>query len=102
METTTLLSRSLLAPCLAFFTVASPAVSDDWQVDRLLHPTEAQLAAEARGSVVIYEGLEAGQVAHAMDEHFERIQNMMFTRIHHLPPTGAGGEVEIEDDGCSD
>jgi hypothetical protein len=34
-----------------------------------------------------------------MDEHFDRIENMMFTRIHHLPPSGAGPAV-VEDDGC--
>lgn len=75
-------------------------LSADWQTDRLLQPTEAQRAAELHGRVMIYDGLEANLIARAMDRHFERIQNMMFIRIHHLPPSGAGGAAEIEDDGC--
>jgi hypothetical protein len=35
-----------------------------------------------------------------MDQHFERIENMMFTRVHHLPPPGAGVPAYLEDDGC--
>lgn len=72
----------------------------DWQLQRLMQPGPAQRAAEARGSVHIYESLEAGLVADAMDSHFDRIQNMMFIRIHHLPASGAGGDAMIEDDGC--
>ena len=76
------------------------AQAGDWQIEQLLQPGHARLAAEARGGVFIYDGLEAGVVADAMDSHFDRIQNMMFIRIHHSPPTGAGGEAMVEDDGC--
>ena len=75
-----------------------------WQTNRLMQPTAAQLKAEARGKVVIYDGLDMRQVNAALDRHFERIQNMMFVRIHHLPPSGAGGKgkggAEVEEDGC--
>lgn len=88
---------AVLACGLAVF--AAPAHAD-WQVDRLISPTPAQLAAEAEGRVVIYDGLDANLIGYAMDTRFERIQNMMFIRIHHLPPPGAGGEAVVEDDGC--
>ena len=79
---------------------ASPeTATDNDQVRRLMHPTAAELASEESGRVYIYDGLEANAVNAALDRYFERIENMMFTRIHHLPPTGAG-PVEIEDDGC--
>jgi hypothetical protein len=76
-----------------------PAVSLDFQLQRLLTPTPAELQAEQEGSVYIYDSLEIGQVDEALDRHFERIQNMMFIRIHHLPPTAAG-PADVEDDGC--
>jgi hypothetical protein len=100
MYTRRTLDWRLLGSGLAVFAFTSTAVSGDWQVERLMRPTPHQLAAESQGSVVIYDGLEAGQVSAAMDQHFDRIESMMFTRIHHLPPTGAGGSVVIEDDGC--
>ena len=72
---------------------------DSWQERRLLAPSRTQQARESNGQVFIYDGLEQGKVQQAMDMHFDRIENMMFTRIHHLPPTGAG-PAEVEDDGC--
>lgn len=71
----------------------------DWQEQRLLQPSASQLRQENRGQVFIYDGLEYGQVEQVMNEQFDRLQNMMFTRIHHLPPTGSG-PAEVEDDGC--
>jgi hypothetical protein len=70
-----------------------------WQERRLFEPTESQLVQEQHGQVFIYDGLNSSLVQRAMDEQFDRIENMMFTRIHHLPPTGAG-PAEVEDDGC--
>lgn len=64
-----------------------------------MQPSARQLQQESQGRVFIYDGLEHGTVQRAMDEHFDRIQHMMFTRIHHLPPTAAGPAM-IEDDGC--
>ena len=76
---------------------ASP--EERYDLRRLMQPSPAERAAEQRGHVHIYDALEINEVNAALDENFERIQNMMFTRIHHLPPTGAGS-VEVEDDGC--
>jgi hypothetical protein len=77
--------------------LADPA--GDYQLRRLLNPTPTKLDLEQQRKVVTYDSLEINQVDTALDENFERIQNMMFTRIHHLPPTGAG-PAEVEDDGC--
>lgn len=78
----------------------SPVVgAESWQERRLMQPTAAEQMRERRGMVFIYDGLEHGTVQRAMDEHFDRIQNMMFTRIHHLPPGGVG-TAAVEDDGC--
>ena len=72
----------------------------DWQLERLMRPTAAQLAAEVDGRIVIYDGLDAQLASQAMDAGFERIQNMMFIRIHHLLPPGADGEAFVEDGDC--
>jgi hypothetical protein len=71
----------------------------DYQERLLLYPTPEQLATEEAGRVHIYDSMEIGQVNEAMDQHFNRIENMMFIRIHHLPPAGAG-PAEVENDGC--
>ena len=66
---------------------------------RLMHPSPAELASEERGKVHIYDSLEINEVDAALDQNFERIHNMMFIRINHLPATGSG-PAEVEDDGC--
>ncbi len=76
-------------------------LSPDYQLRRLIAPTPAERIAENRGAIYIYDSLEATEVNAALDEHFDRIQNMMFIRIHHRPPAGGGGGLaEVEDDGC--
>ena len=47
---------------------------------------------------MIYDGLESKVIDKAMDEQFDRIDHMMFTRIHHESEEGDGGYVD--DDGC--
>jgi len=69
----------------------------DYQLRRLTQPTDSELAHEKAGAVYIYDTLPNHQVEKALDEQFERIGSMMFIRIKHLPPTGAG-PVEIDDD----
>ena len=46
---------------------------------------------------MIYDGLDEEVVERALDEQFDRIEHMMFTRIHHAGPDGT---VSVEDDGC--
>ena len=79
--------------------VASDVVEPSWQESRLHAPTEAQLERERSGRVFIYDGLEYNAVQEAMDQHFDRIQYMMFTQIHH-PPRPGEETAYVEDDGC--
>lgn len=65
----------------------------------LLNPTPGQLSAEQDGRITIYDSLEYDLVNDALDLHFDRMENMMFIRIHHLPPAGAG-TTSVEKDGC--
>jgi len=74
------------------------ALSLDYQLRRLAAPSPAERIAENRGTIYIYDSLEATEVNAALDEHFDRIQNMMFIRTRHAP-TG-DGLAEVEDDGC--
>ncbi len=69
----------------------------DYQLRRLLEPTVSEYAAENRGNVFIYDGLTATQVDEALNRHFPRIDNMMFTRIVQIDEQG---EQYVEDDGC--
>ena len=73
----------------------------DFQERLLLHPSTKQRAAEQDGRVRIYDSLEIGLINTALDQQFNRIEHMMFSRIHHLPPSGAG-PAAVEDDGCDD
>lgn len=89
--------------CVAFVQASndqSPrSAQADWQIKRLMAPTPSQLASESKGQVFIYDSLEINQVDKAMDRNFDRIENMMFIRIHH-PPATEGGEAGVEDDDC--
>ena len=46
---------------------------------------------------MIYDGLDNTVVERALDEHFDRIEQMMFVRTRHTEPDGG---VSYEDDGC--
>lgn len=71
---------------------------DVFQYGTLFNPSQSQLKAESRGRVMIYDGLAEHDVDQALDTQFERIDNMMFTRIHRNAQDD--GEVEVDDDGC--
>jgi hypothetical protein len=81
------------------FASTEAADGEDWQQSRLLHPSAGQRQREASGRVFIYDGLDYATVQQAMDEHFDRIDSMMFTGIRH-PPTTPSGPVMVEEDGC--
>ena len=78
---------------------ATECRSLDYQERLLLHPTTKQLATEQAGRVHICDSLEIGLINTALDQQFDRIDHMMFSRIHHLPPSGAG-PATVENDGC--
>lgn len=77
-----------------------------WKVNRLMNPGDGDRAIEAKGRVMIYSGLTDREVELAMDEHFDRIENMMFVRTvvtddegqaRRVPQTN---ELVVESDGC--
>jgi hypothetical protein len=76
------------------------------ELRRLFEPSGAELAEEARGRIHIYEGLRDTDVQRALDEAFDRVENMMFIRTIKTDDRGEvqrdpdSGAVEIEDDGC--
>jgi len=77
----------------------------NWQLRRLMEPTDAEIAREARGEVVIYDRLSDKQVDAAMTAHPERIRNMMFLGTIITDERGeakvdSSGMFAMEDDGC--
>lgn len=85
---------------------AAPPGADSWQMKRLFQPSQADLGSEAKGRVMIYDGLTDRAVARALDQQFDRVDSMMFTRIVVTDEDGAprrdpdSGAVVHEDDGC--
>lgn len=79
--------------------VASSSVyaEDSYQLKVLFTPSESILVAEAQGRVMIYDGLKSETVDLAMNEQFDRIENMMFVRTLNVQEEGG---YEPEDDGC--
>ena len=69
----------------------------DYQLRRLFTPTSSEYAAENKGKVHIYDRLTSAQVDNALNGHFKRIDNMMFTRVVQVNDQG---EEYVEDDGC--
>jgi hypothetical protein len=77
-----------------------------WQQRRLEHPTAAELQWELNNHVMIYEGMKDREVEHALDNHFNRVQSMMFVNTVITDDEGnplknpESGEVVVERDGC--
>lgn len=76
---------------------SSASAYDGYQEKVLFTPSEGNLQAEARGLIMIYDGLKNETVELAMDEQFQRIESMMFVRTQHIQENG---DVEVEEDGC--
>ena len=91
------LRGSLLLGALLVWTPFMAGATDSFQIKTLFAPGKSTLQAESRGRVMIYDGLDEEVVDRALDEQFDRIEHMMFTRIHHAEPDGSYGS---EDDGC--
>ena len=89
----------------SFSDLALLDAADKWQTDRLFEPTDYQHKKESQGQIVIYDGLRDTTVKTALDTNFNRIENMMFTRViitdeSGQPELDVSGNVIIEDDGC--
>jgi len=89
--------KNVLLTSLLMFTGTSAFAEDSYQIKMLFTPTESMLMTEAEGNIMIYEGLDSETVDRAMNEQFDRIDNMMFVRIQHVQDDG---EYLVEDDGC--
>ena len=85
---------------------AGAADVSDIELRRLFDPTQAELAAESDGRIYIYDGLTDIDVQRALNEEFDRVENMMFIRTKQTDESGEvkrdedTGAVEYEDDGC--
>ena len=99
-KTITLVYRLVIGLLLGMMLVplaTAAEANDGFQYNALFNPSRSQLSAEARGRVMIYDGLENDVVERALDTQFDRIEHMMFVRTRETRPDG---EVLVEDDGC--
>jgi hypothetical protein len=77
-----------------------------WQLGLINNPDDYMLQREAKGFVFIYDRLLDSQVDEILDNHFNRIDSMMFTRVKVTDSRGdvqtdpETGEDLTEDDGC--
>lgn len=86
----TLLAMAIILPA------SSTYAEDDYQQNVLFNPSPGILWAEARGRIMIYDGLKNETVELALTEQFDRIENMMFVRTQYEQEDD---ELE-EDDDC--
>ena len=79
---------------------------NQWQQNLVFAPSQSQLARESKGGITIVSGFRDTEVDHAMDEQFERIENLMFVGTVVTNNDGSAaidpgtGQPETEDDGC--
>ena len=79
---------------------------EKWQMNMIYHPTESVLERESKGFVFIYDGFNETQVDHILDDSFDRIDHMMFTRVKLSDSSGEimldpeTGDELMADDGC--
>ncbi|MDH3762504.1 MAG: hypothetical protein OEU50_16095 [Gammaproteobacteria bacterium] len=76
-------------------TPLQASTQDSYQERLLFSPGLETLQAEARGRIMIYDGLKNKTVEKALDHQFDRIENMMFVRTVYVQENG---ELEVEDD----
>ena len=88
------LTIAVLVSGLFMASIPASAV-DSYQQRVLLSPSAEILQAEARGRVMIYDGLKNETVEKALDNQFDRIENMIFVRTVHIQENG---EFEVDDD----
>jgi len=82
---------------LALFAAGLASAEDRYQHKVLFNPGSEVLEAEQRGRIMIYDGLDSKDVERAMNEQYDRIENMMFVRTRETQPDGG---FEYENDGC--
>lgn len=91
---------------LTTVAIAGDSSYENYQLRRLKSPTAKELESEQQGRVYIYDGLKDYHVQMALDEHFDRVESMMFTGVvvtdesNQPKKDSETGEVVTEDDGC--
>jgi hypothetical protein len=87
-------------------SVQTVASIERWQMQMIYQPSQSLLKREQRGFVNIYDGFTDVQVEKILDDKFDRIDNMMFSRVKITDTSGtvktnpATGYAMVEDDGC--
>ena len=77
-----------------------------WQMNMIYHPSESVLERESNGFVFIYDGFNENKVDQILDDKFNRIDHMMFTRVKLTDTSGKilidpeTGEELTAEDGC--
>ena len=89
----------------AIGTIALLDAANKWQMARLFEPTQRERQLEEKGYIMIYDNLPDTTVDKALDNNFDRIENMMFTRVvvtdnNGQPELDEAGNTVTEDDGC--
>lgn len=102
-EGSTSLIHLLLVGLLLGAVLSPPGMAEGanerFQYNALFNPTTGQLKAEARGRVMIYDGLDNEAVERPLDEQSGRIEPMMFIRIRQTQG-GDDEEDTVVDDDC--
>lgn len=79
---------------------------EEWQLGLIYYPSASMLEREAQGFVFIYDGLPDVTVEKILDDKYDRIEYMMFTRVKQTDGNGAAlvdpetGDELLFDDGC--
>ena len=89
--------KSILLASLLALSGTSAFAADSFYHKTLFDPSDSMLKAESRGHIMIYDSLDSETVDRAMDEQFDRIDNMMFVRTHYVQ---ASGDHYVDDDDC--
>ena len=89
------LTQVLVLSFMASVTLSAQA-NDSYQHKMLFTPNSGMVKAENHGRVMIYDGIKNDVVDVALNEQFDRIENMMFVRVVHVQEDGE--EIADEDD----
>jgi hypothetical protein len=106
-----LCARKGASYCICILLSILPACSGTkhpmtWQQRRLDNPTKLELQWERNNHVMIYESMKDYEVEHALDNHFDRVESMMFINTVITDEHGdqlkdpETGKVITETDGC--
>lgn len=98
-QQTTAVKSLTNAVLMALLLVSSTTglANSNFQQKMLLSPSTGALKAELQGRVMIYDGLQSNVVDMAMDQQFERIENMMFVRTSSVDENG---DITVDEDDC--